>query len=317
MMYGKFLLTAFLLIAGFCSLTAKDLKVLMVGNSFSVCVGFYLPQIVKSVPGHRLELTSAYIGGCSLERHCRHLREAEKNPEVKPYSIRCWDTAAKKNPVFTRRDNLNSVLKKGKYDIITIQQASGASWNYKTYQPYADELIAYIRKYQPKAEIVIQQTWAYRKDGSQLKPNPTAKWDFDQTGMYERIRDAYRKLAEAHHLRVIPTGDAVQLFRKYTPVKFQVPTKKFEYPERPSTAGDVVGNVVWRKDPKTGKYILRIDPNHLNASGHYLQACLWFAFLYGEPTSKIAFAPQNMKGEECALLRKCAQEAQDHYQQVK
>ena len=105
----------------------------------------------------------------------------------------------------------------------------------------------------------------------------------------------YGKLAAKYKLRVIPMGDAVQLFRKYTPVKFQPSTEKWEYPKLPSDAGDVVGGSFWRKEAKTGNKKLAFDAHHLNADGHYLQACLWFAFLYGEPAGKITWMPNGMK----------------------
>ena len=50
------------------------------------------------------------------------------------------------------------------WDVITIQQQSFNSTIYETWQPYLDELVAYIRKYAPKAKIYLQQTWGY-KDG--------------------------------------------------------------------------------------------------------------------------------------------------------
>ena len=315
-MVAKLFQIGLILFLGIGTLTAKELKVLMIGNSFSICVGNNLPQIVKSVPGHKLELTSAFIGGCPLDKHSKNLEKAEKDPNFKPYSITVWTSDPPKR-IKSVKGNVNELLKNNQYDVITIQQASRKSWDYQTYQPFADEVIAYIRKYQPKAEIVIQQTWAYRMNNPVLKPNPKARWDFDQTGMYERIRESYGKLAEKYKFRVIPVGDAVQKYRKYTPVKFQPTTEKFEYPNLPSNAGDVVGSAVWKKDPKTGKNTLRIDNNHLNANGHYLQACVWFAFLYGEPVRKIAYVPKTISAEEAALMKKCAQEALDEYKQVK
>ena len=315
-MFAKLLQAGLVLLLGTGVLSAKELKVLMIGNSFSVCVGTYLPKIVGSVPGNRLELTSAYIGGCTLDRHSKNLKKAEKDPEFKPYGIIVWSSDSSK-PLRKGKDNVNSLLKNNRYDIVTIQQGSLKSWDHATYQPFADELIAYIRKYQPKAEIVIQQTWAYRTDSPYLQPNPKAAWKFDQTGMYERIRASYAKLAEKYRFRVIPVGDAVQKYRKYTPVKYTPSVKVPEYPAVPSGAGDIVGRGYWQKDAKTGRQHLKYDYIHLNSRGHYLQACLWFAFLYGEPVSKIAFVPRNIGKAENALIRKCAQEALDEYKQVK
>lgn len=310
-MKNKLLLAGLILCAGIGLLSAKDLKVLMIGNSFSICVGNKLPQIVNSFPGHSLELTSAYIGGCPLDKHVKNIKAAEQDPKKGLYLVSIWNSAKLGKPK-TYNGNLIDLLKKQQYDIVTIQQSSMKSWNWKTYEPSAGELITFIRKYQPKAEIVIHQTWAYRLDSPRFK-----KFGFDQTGMYERLRDSYGKLAAKYKLRVIPMGDAVQLFRKYTPVKFQPSAEKWEYPKLPSDAGDVVGGSYWRKDAKTGKMKLAFDAHHLNSDGHYLQACLWFAFLYGEPAGKITWTPNGMKENFAVLLRQCAQEALAGYRQVK
>ena len=69
----------FVFVALCCVLSAKELKVLAIGNSFSVCVTRNLPQMVASVPGNRIILTSASIGGCSLERHWNEWSKAEKD----------------------------------------------------------------------------------------------------------------------------------------------------------------------------------------------------------------------------------------------
>src|SRR5574344_2429429 len=50
----------------------RPLKVLMIGNSFSVCVLKQMPQIAADL-GRKLDLCSLYIGGCSLERHAKNL----------------------------------------------------------------------------------------------------------------------------------------------------------------------------------------------------------------------------------------------------
>ena len=300
------------------TLSAKELKVLMIGNSFSICVGIYLPQIVNTEKKHRLELTSAYIGGCALDKHYAKLLEAEKDPKVKPYKVSYWDSAvnpARKDAKVTQ-GNINELLKNNQYDIITIQQASRKSFDPATYQPYVDELIKYIRKYQKNAEIVIQQTWAYREDYPGF-----AKWGFDQQGMYEKICSAYKALAEKYQLRIIPMADAVQYFRADTPVKYQKPDPKAVYkePALPSFEGDPVGVSLWQTDRKSKpkRRYVHNDYSHLNNQGHYMQAACWYAFLFDEDAEKIAFAPKDIKPQTAELLRKCAQKAVRNYKQVK
>lgn len=308
----RFLLTLFCLSLAFCTLEAKELKVLMIGNSFSTSVTKFLPQVVNSVPGHTLQLTSAYIGGCQLERHYNNLLKSEKDPQFHPYEITTFDSAKTPHKQNHRKGSINELLKNNQYDIITLQQGSIKSFLAESYEPYTTELIKYIRKYQKNAEIVIQQTWAYRYDSARF-----AKWSMTQDQMYEQLNQAYKKAAAAHHLRMIPMGDAVQLYRQLTPQKYQRPQPPLVYPQRDSNAGDPVGRSAWRTNKKTGERYKNYDCHHLNRNGEYMQALLWFAFLYNEPVSKAAYRPVKMEDQEIQLLKKCAQTALDNLSKMR
>lgn len=290
-MVVKFICAIFICCLGVLSLEAKDLKVLMIGNSFSVCVGTDLHQIVRTNSKHHLELTSAYIGGCTLARHAANLKKAEADIKFKPYRCTLWNSSERKSKLLGNL-SVNELLKNNNYDIITIQQGSIQSFDYKTYQPHAAEVISYIRKYQKKAEIVIQQTWSYNKKSSRILPHPKARFKFDSDSMYEQLKIAYDTLAKKYNLRIIPTGDAVQLYRKYIAQKYQSPDT---LPKEPHIV-DVVGN-------RHGDYI------HLNHSGRYLQACLWFGFLFNEDIEKITYIPKNIDSTQGKILRKCAKDA--------
>ena len=293
------------------SVPEKTLKVLMIGNSFSICVGEYLPQITDSAPGCKVDLTSAYIGGCSLQTHAQHLEAAEKDPSLKPYRISRWSDKAHKSYA----GNVNTLLKEQKWDIITIQQASHYSWRFETFEPYVEKLASYIRKHAPDAEIVIQQTWAYRLDDGRLK-----SWNLTQQQMYEKLNQSYAALAQKYQWRVIPMGLAVETSRRRSESKFEVPSaemmKSLIYPDLPRQSADVVGIYNWRMDSKSGNMVISKDSFHLNYRGKYMQAALWFAFLFNRKTSEIGFIPEKMNRADALFLQKCAQEALDTYQQV-
>ena len=295
------------------SLSAKHLNVLMIGNSFSLCVGSYLPQMVKSVPGESITLTSAYIGGCSLELHWKNIAAAEKNPKLRQYMITVWNSKTGKKTVDYKPALV--LLKTQKYDIITIQQSSMNSIDYATYQPYAKNLIATIRKYQPQAEIVVQQTWSYRADSGFLEKKKMTNDD-----MYQKLENAYQQLASENGFRIIPTGYAIQISRKNAPLKFRKYDmnllKTLSWPDLPPQAGDVVGKLYWAKNRKTGLMMISQDPNHLNIRGEYLQAAVWFAFLYEKNTSEIKFVPETIGNDDAEFLKKCAQEAIDQYRKT-
>ena len=284
---------------------SKSLNVLMIGNSFSICVGKFLPQMVRCFPGNRLKLTSCFIGGCSFETHWNNFLESEKNTDFKPYRITIWDSTTLRKPVYP--GNVNELLKSNRYDIVTIQQASRFSVDYATYQPYADNIIAQVKKYQPQAEIVIQQTWSYRADAPFLRET-----GMNNQEMYQHLEAAYYALAKDYDLRIIPAGFAVQIARERSEIKFEnydwAMLDTLHWPDLPRQAGDVVGNFRWRKNAE-GEMVIYRDTNHLNMRGEYLQAAVWCGFLYGVDPEEISYVAPKIGKTDAAFLRKCAKEA--------
>ena len=290
-------------------LVVAALKVLAVGNSFSVCTQRELPQVAKSL-GCELELVTMTIGGCSLERHWNCLTNAEDHtyglawnrcgvkkgawPELeallKPVERRQWKTHKK---YMDKGANLEAVLKAVKFDVITVQQASHHSWEPKSYAPWGDQLVAKFRELQPQAEIVVQETWSYTPWDGRL-----AKWGIDQDEMYAKLHDAYGRFAKKYGFRVIPTGTAVQLWRKELPVK---------YTEN-SFGGDVCGSAKFEQGAD-GKWKPKGDVFHFNATGNYLQALVWCAKLFNVDVTKCPYAPKGLSAERAALMKKVAMEA--------
>ena len=290
----------------FAAEPVRELKILTIGNSFSWSLRTFFAK-AAAADGVKLKLEFANLGGCSFERHWNNFVKSEKDPSFKPY-------------IFNRpAKSLQELLTGDKWDIVTIQQASPLSWQAESYQPFADELIAAVRKLAPTAEIVIQQTWSYNAADPRLIPGGRGFWGFDQTGMYEKLDAAYRGLARKHDLRMIPTGYAVQLYRKAMGDKLVACEPKdcscTRKPDTPKTT-DVVGSFHWGKDGKTGEEKLLRDCIHLNVRGQYLQALVWYAELFGMDPEKSSFVPKGISAEEIALLKKCAREAVKNYPQV-
>jgi hypothetical protein len=201
-----------------------------------------------------------------------------------------------------------------KWDIVTIQQASGKSAFYDTYQPYADNLIAKIRELAPQAEIVIQQTWSYAPYDGRLE-----KWKMTPKEMYEALKKAYAQLAAKHGLRIIPTADAVQLFRDRLPVDYgrlltRNEISKIEKPAVIDFHGDVVGASSWKQGRKNRQkdwreIKLRNDFSHFNARGNYLQACVWLGFLFNVDPVTFTYCPKGLPEADARLMRECARDA--------
>jgi hypothetical protein len=296
---------------------AKQLKVLMIGNSFSICVLKEMPACAASA-GETLDLASLYIGGCPLDKHWANVEKAG-DPNFKPYGF-SYNYASVKNPKeapvakLGKKTNIPQALVADKWDIVTIQQASPKSPFPETYQPYADNLIAKIRELAPQAEIVIQETWSY----TPYATGHLKKWNMTPETMHAAIKNAYGILAAKHKLRTIPTGDAVQLYRQKLPVNYGKILTPAEIAAIPKPGlvdfhDDPAGNSAWKKGRKEQKDAdqikLRLDTIHLNPKGHYLQACTWLAALFGTDVTKLAYAPAGLDPEKAKLMRACAAEA--------
>ena len=310
-------------VAAALSVTASDArpkKVLMIGNSFSVCVLKQLPQCAADARC-AIDIASLYIGGCPLKKHWNNV-EKSADADFTPYSFSYSYASvkdAKDAPVASlgKRTNIPQALKADKWDVVTIQQASSGSPFPETYEPYAGKLIAAIREHAPQAEIVIQQTWSYTPYSKAL-----AKWNFDTWTMFTAAESAYSELAKRYGLRIIPTGYAVDLFRRKLPVKYGkiLAGKEIAAIKKPGLVdfcGDVVGSSSWKKGRRNAKDAneikLRLDATHLNRDGEYLQACTWLAVLCGYDVTKLKYAPEWLAPGRAALMRGCAAEAAAKY----
>lgn len=268
------------------------MNILTIGNSFSWSLQRYFPSVAAAA-GEKLNISYANFGGCELERHWSYIKAETADPMCRIYGGG------------TRLDNM---LQSCEWDVVTIQQASHMSWRPESYEPYAENIIRFVRQYAPKAEIMVQQTWAYRADSPRFE-----EWGLSQQEMHDRLTVNYRDLAARYGLRVIPTGLAVALSREFSPVKYQgydrAVLANIHWPDMPPQAGDVVGRMQWAKDPETGEMKLGADHIHLNIRGEYMQACLWFAVLYGCKATDIAFVPDDIADSDAAFLREMAERA--------
>ena len=278
------------------------MNILTIGNSFTDSLELYFPAAVQSARCD-LHFERANFGGCELARHWSYIEAEERD-------VRCRISQGGRK--------LRSILELRAWDVVTIQQASHDSWRPETFQPWAGNIIAYVKKHAPQAEVVIQQTWAYRADHPQLLPG--SEWGVSQDEMYERLTENYTKLARDYKLRIIPTGYAVQLTRRNSERKFvnydPALIDTLAWPDLPPQAGDVVGQCSWRKNPDTGELYLNRDLIHLNPRGQYLQACVWFAMLYGKKVSEIRLVPAELANSDVKFLQETAQQAVDEFQQV-
>lgn len=172
------------------------IKVLAIGNSFSQDANRYLNGVCKA-SGEKIKNVNLYIGGCSLERHFRNIRSEEK-----AYS---FEFAGETTGLSV---SIKDLLLSDSWDVITFQQVSGQSPRYETYQPYLDEVCAYVRHFAPKSAFAIHQTWSYEENSDRL----CKELHYSHQGdMFADIKKSYDKAAEAIGAKfIIPSGQTMQ-----------------------------------------------------------------------------------------------------------
>lgn len=259
-------LAALLLTAG--SLSAKSgantslpvkpdtLRILAIGNSFADDGMMWLPELLEAASIRNVILGRLYIGGCSLERHCNEHEGGETDYIYYKSTKNKWETISKKASMLQG-------LKDEKWDIISLQQASGWSGMYSSYNPWLGKLIGIVREHSAKKEarIAWHQTWAYARNSTHEHFSNYGK---DQIKMFSAINECVEKLRQEYGIEVvIPSGTTIQLFRE-TPLN------------------DI--NELTR------------DGYHLNEQfGRYAAACAWFEALI-KPVFGIS-----VRGNPCTL----------------
>jgi len=269
----------------------KELRLLVIGNSFSRNATLYLPQLAEE-GRHKLVIQKAEISGASLKRHWDAVEVAEADPEDpkgRPYSGK----------------SLRMLLRESKWDIITMQQASTYSAYADSYHPYIDQLYRFIKELQPNAEIVMHQTWAYRSDAKYFSRISEEKRAKSSQEMWEKSREAYHKMADKFGLRIIPTGDAFWAVSSDPTWRF-VPDDKYNfvnpvYPELPNEKNSLNTGYAWTKNKK-----FKLDANHANTAGCYLGALTWYSFLFKESPVHLKFVPEGISQEFAKHLQHVA-----------
>lgn len=176
------------------------MNVLCIGNSFSQDASRYLHQIARA-DGVQIDVVNLYIGGCSLERHFRNLMA-----DAKAYE---FGINGHSSGMFV---SIKDALLSRHWDVVTMQQVSQQSVDYKTYQPFLNTLSDYVRKYAPIARQALHQTWAYKPESERMTLTlgyPTHEQ------MYLDIRKAYEQAVEDMKPDLlIPSGALMNLLVK-------------------------------------------------------------------------------------------------------
>ena len=216
----------------------ESIKILSIGNSFSDDAMEHVYGVLHDLGFKNIKLGNLHVGGCSLTMHMNHI-----NGELPVYDYRV-NTDGKW--VSKAGAQLTEGLLDEEWDIITMQQVSGHSGRWESYQPHLDELVAIVRKHQPKARLAWHMTWSYSQDS---KHGDFKRYGNSQEQMDNAIVATARKVYEQtpYFDYLIPSGVAIEALRH------------------------TINN--------PPKYLTR-DGYHLDLGmGRYAAACVWYKVL--------------------------------------
>ncbi len=282
----------------------KTIRLLTIGNSFSVNALTWLNDIAASAGEAAFDTGEASLGGCSLEKHWNLATYTDKHPEYKTYDLR-------RRPDGTAiKANLQDALTDCNWDFITLQQVSHKSWRRDSFQPYLDNLLTLIHELAPTSRVMLHQTWAYRSDAPYFPQN-----GLNQELMFAGIRENYRYFSKTTGCGILPSGEAIQAARQDRDRRFTWPDPDFDYhdpgaaPALPRQDHSLAVGWHWSiTGTPDGIPELRLDGRHLNESGCYLAGCVWFERLTGMDVTETNFVPEGIDRNTAVFLRRVAHE---------
>ncbi len=183
----------------------NNLKILMIGNSFSDDTIYYEKEIANSY-GINLEIYDAYIAGCTLNTHYSNL-----NNNTASYSMRSMNAG---QWVYQDNMTLGQIIDSNVWDVITFQQASAEVGRPDTYNNLSNLVSSVRLRVGNHPKFYWYQTWAYDEDYMDYY-DYFSYFNNNQMTMYNAINTCYQNKVAPLGLfsKIIPAGTAVQNMR--------------------------------------------------------------------------------------------------------
>ncbi|MBO4323011.1 MAG: DUF4886 domain-containing protein [Clostridia bacterium] len=179
----------------------KSLKILAIGNSFSVDSMEYLWRLLRDCGVEKVILGNLYYGGCSMSQHLSFGQSDSASYTYYKNTSGSWSSRS--------LAKMSEAITDEEWDIITLQESSKTSGVASAYKVSFKKLVDLVRSKNSTATLVWNMTWAYQSDSTHSSfPN----YDRDQAKMYSMIVDCVKTYVDAEDRIsfVIPVGTAVQ-----------------------------------------------------------------------------------------------------------
>ena len=252
-----------------------ELKILMLGNSFSIDTAYYLWKVAHSAGVEKVTIGNLAIPSCSLDTH---YEKTSTNAEAYEYHL---TNDKRKGEYKMKKDYVaKDAVQSENWDFISLQQVSGQSGWGASYLALPD-LIAWVSGLCPDAKLVWNMTWAYQADSTH---HDFKKYGNEQMNMYNAIVETTQRLIATNPaIDVIsPTGTAIQNAR--------------------AILGDTATrdgfHLAYEEEMGAGTYNAR-----------YLASLCFFAQLTELSLDMVTYAPDNVNAETKAIFIDAAKKA--------
>ncbi len=248
---------------------AQDvIRVLAIGNSFSEDVVEQHVHELGKAQGTTIIVGNLYIGGCSIQKHLTNLRSGKKS-----YRYRKIDENGKQTTL--RKVSMQYGLADEQWDYIMVQQVSGFSGVYASFERFLPEYMQRLRnEVSSKTKFLVMQTWAYQSGSEHAS---FSIYNYDQNAMYKAVTKCYLKVFKDKRYgfyALVPNGTAIQNGRTYF--------------------GDTLTRDGYHLDKRVGRY---------------LGACTMCEVLLGKSVVGNSYHPATMSDKEALAAQKAAHAA--------
>ncbi|MDE6380071.1 MAG: DUF4886 domain-containing protein [Muribaculaceae bacterium] len=183
------------------------LKILAIGNSFTNCATANLPRFIKYINGDSLCFAKLVLSGSSLSMHWANHRD----------NVSCYEMTYADDGGFVDTDikTIDEALAVMDWDIIVVQQVSGLSGDYSSYQPYLSFLCTLFVESNPDVMTAWHSTWAYMPG---TEHPDFYRYGYDPEAMYAAIQGATQRACTDSDIDLmIPSGTLIKRLREAFP----------------------------------------------------------------------------------------------------
>ena len=210
----------FFILLSFCFVQSKaqndeTLDILLFGHSYGVDCSEHLPKLIDAAGIKTVRIARFIKGNCSLEERYKYF----KDDWTKGYS----ECEPGSTEYITRPCSFKEAVTARKWDYVIFQTSLENQGKYETYQPYLNEMVAYIRsvsneKFGAEPVICWNMFWpvsSLLKYAQSLTSNRRlGLYGYDSDNMFRQYMAAAKEMsAETGITNIIPSGTAIMNLR--------------------------------------------------------------------------------------------------------